>query len=463
MRARRLALSLIPLSILALAGCQQQPESAPEAPDIAELIVLTPHMEPVRDAFAQRFSLWHERMYKHPRSIRWIYKGTVEAHRHLLEVYGDTDREAVTRRQIDVFFGGGLPVHRDIVDHGYAQAIRVPEAVLSGIPTELNGQTLYDKDRMMWFGSALGGFGILYNKAAGEMRGVPAPVDWKSLAEPQYRNWVSAADPTQSGSTAECLILILLKYGWDEGWGIINGLLANCPGICPSSGFIAPNVTAGISLAGLQAEFVARRTAADAPELLEFINPPSTTAILPDPVTVLRDAPHAEAAAHFVEFVLSAEGQALWALPTDSGGPLGDPLYRYPIRPEIYQKYPDQLVVKGNPFTQKFDFKVDGAAEAAYTHLLPYILSAVAGRNHLLMQKAWATAWSEGPQSPKLAQLRTPPFPRDKAMIYAAECAKDSHEAEQLQETWTKQFREKYEAIIGGTAGAAATSTAPGR
>src|SRR5262249_29136829 len=160
----------------------------------------------------------------------------------------------------------------------------------------------------------------------------------------------------------------------------------------------------------LQAEFVARMTAAGAPDVLEYVSPPSASAITPDPMIVLKDAPHPDAAAHFVEFVLSPEGQALWALPPDQSGPSGEPLFRYPIRPDIYQKYGDKLVVKENPFTQKHEFHIDAAAEAAYTQLLPHVLNAACGSNHLRMQKAWAVAMQKGPNSPELARLREPPF-----------------------------------------------------
>lgn len=450
MKDRMIRLSLFTgLASLALSqtACQREPEAVAEAPEIQELVVLTPHAQAIRDAFAERFSLWHEKMYGQPRSIRWIYRGTVDAQRYIFEIYAEGIDPRV-RKTVDVFFGGGLPIHRDIVARGYTLPIKVPENVLSGIPHELNGQPLYGTDGT-WFGSALSGFGILYNKLACQIRDVPPPTTWSDLAQPVYRGWVAAADPALSGSTAECLVLILLKHGWEEGWGVVNGLLANCNGLSPSSAQIGPNVLSGIAIAGLQAEFVARMSAASAPEALEYVSPPSATAVTPDPVIVLKDAPHPDAAAHFVEFILSPEGQALWALPADLGGPSSEPLYRYPIRPDIYQKYGDKLVVKGNPFTEKFEFRIDPDAEAAYTQLLPHVLSAACGDNHLLMQKAWSLAWKDGPQSPRLAALREPPFPKDKALAYAQECAKSPQRAAQLEAEWSELFRKRYQAVIG--------------
>src|SRR6185295_1186321 len=144
---------------------------------------------------------------------------------------------------------------------GYAKPIQLAKEKLAAIPPELNGQPLYSPDGS-WYGTALGGFGILYNKAACKARNLPEPATWADLAKPQYRGWVAAADPAFSGSTSECLVLVLLKHGWNEGWGIVTGILANCNGLSPSSAQIGPNVLAGIAVAGLQVEFVARMTAA---------------------------------------------------------------------------------------------------------------------------------------------------------------------------------------------------------
>lgn len=439
-------------------GCDQRSQAVPEAAAVEELVVLTPHAQAIRDAFAERFSLWVEREYKKPVSIRWIHRNTVDAQRFIIDQFSRVERGS-GGIGVDVFFGGGLPVHREIVARGLAQRIEVPADILAGIPKQLQGQPLYAEDGT-WFGSALSGFGILYNKPACAMRGLPIPQTWVDLASPEYRGWVAAADPALSGSTAECLTLILLKHGWEEGWGIATGILANCNGLSPSSSHVAPNVAAGIAAAGLQVEFVARAAVAAAPEILDYASPPSATAISPDPVTVLRNPPHLEAATRFVAFVLSPEGQALWAVEPEEGGPSGEPLYRYPIRPDIYEKFSDRLVIAGNPFKQSSDFEIDPEAERAYTQLLPYLLKAACGSNHLYLQQAWARATAEGPDSPRWAKLKAPPFSREEAFRLAAECAASPQRAAELEAEWTRFFAARYLEHLPPTQPARVSSTA---
>ena len=439
-------------------GCDQRSAAVPEASAIQELVVITPHAEAIRDAFAQRFSLWFEREHKKTVSIRWIPRSTVEAQRFIIDQFSRVERGS-GGIGVDVFFGGGLPIHREIVARGLAQPIQVPADILAGIPRELHGQPLYAEDGS-WYGSALSGFGILYNKPACRMRGLPIPQTWTDLASPVYRGWVAAADPALSGSTAECLTLILLKHGWEEGWGIATGILANCNGLSPSSSHVAPNVASGIAAAGLQVEFVARAAVAAAPDILDYASPPSATAISPDPVTVLRNPPHLETAAQFVAFVLSPEGQALWAVQPEEGGPEVGPLYRYPIRPDIYEKFGDRLVVTGNPFRQSTDFRIDPEAERAYTQLLPHLLKAACGPNHLYLQQAWAAATAEGPDSPRLAKLKAPPFSREEAFRFAQECASSPQRAAELQEEWTRFFAARYREHIPDTQAEGISSTA---
>lgn len=446
----------VPLALLAvvLAGCSEKSSvpSPPEGPKVVELVVLSPHGPAIRDAFLDTFSLWHEKKYTNPVSTRWIQHGTIECQQYIFSRF--EQHPGANQIGVDVFFGGGTAVHRDVAERGYAQQIEVPKEILAGIPAELNGTPLYDPAGR-WHGTALSGFGILYNREACQVRGLPVPTTWADLASPAYRGWVGAADPAISGSTAECLALILLKNGWRDGWGMVTAILANCNGLSPSSAQIGPNIDAGITVAGVQTEFIARSVIAAAPDRLAYVNPPAATALTPDPITVLVGAKNLTVARHFVEFVLSPEGQQLWALPADVPGGPPEALYRYPIRPDVYAKHAGKLVVEGNPFAGGSEFRIDAAADVKYTKLLPALVTAACGRNHLLLQKAWAAGLAEGANSPKLALLRTPPFDETEAFKYADELAASPQRARELGAEWSRLFRQRYESILG-------PATAPG-
>jgi ABC-type Fe3+ transport system substrate-binding protein len=446
--------ALVPMILVAgLAGCRdEEVPAASDAPPMDQLVVISPHGPAIRDAFADQFSLWYDRKYGRAVSVRWIQKGTGECQQHIYEGY--TRYPESMQIGVDVFFGGGVAVHRDIARKGYAQPIEMPEEIVQAIPASLNGQALRAEDGS-WWGTALNGFGILYNRRACEIRGIRVPQAWEDLTRDEYRGWVVAANPAASGSTVQCLIMALLRHGWDDGWGVVTGILANCNGLTPSSTQIAPSVRSALAVAGLEPEFVARMAVAGWPDRLAYVNPQGATAITPDPITVLKGTTHLEAARSFVEFVLSEEGQALWAVQPDPEAALYKPLYRYPIRPDVYETYKGNLVIEGNPFTQEMGMAVDRAKLEAYTALLPTLLSAACGENHLLLQQAWRTAQDKGPDAPELVVLKTPPFDEETALRYAAEISKDPARAGDLAQEWSEKFRLKY---TGGSVPATAVA-----
>lgn len=442
--AVRAGVLLSAAACLAGFGCRpaDAPTAAADTAVQANLVVLSPHGPEIRDAFCDRFSSWYEQKYREVLTIRWIQKGTLECQR---ELYARKQDDAGA----DIFFGGGVAVHQDVAARGYAEPIELDGELLAGLPGELHGQPLRAADGT-WFGSALSGFGILYSKTGCAARDVPPPRGWSDLAAPAYRGWVAVADPAVSGSTLQCLVLILLERGWDEGWPVVLGIMANCNGVLSSSSQLAPHIRSGLAIAGLMPDFMARMSIALDPETLAYAGPEPDRAVLtPDPIMVLKGAANRVVARRFLEFVLSAEGQRLWALPHEAGGPDGMALYRYPVRPDVYDEFADRLVVPGNPFKSSSAPILDTKAEAAWTTLLPTLLTAACGRNHLALQRAWRIAAAEGEGSGRLAALRKPPMDAAAAMAAAEQMQRDPESASRLAEEWTGHFRALYEQVAG--------------
>ncbi len=440
------SLAFLILGVL-FAGCDRSQELTTVQPveDMASLVVLSPHAPVIREAFAPRFNEWHEEKYGQPVNIRWIQRGTIECYHRILATH---DRTGMSNQdRVDVFFGGGVPIHQDVANRGYSKPVQLPEEILSQIPKELYGQPLYAEDGT-WYGSALNGLGIVFNRKACDARGLTEPGTWADLADPAYSHSVVLADPSKSGSSAQCLVMILLSQGWDKGFEIMTGILGNTGGMLPSSGMIGPNVGSGLTVAGFQPEFVARMMIADQPDTLGYVNPPAATSISPDPITVLKTARNPETADRFVEFVLSEEGQSLWALKPEEGGPAGQALYRNPIRPDIYTKYGDKLVVEYNPFELKQDFDVDMEKLEVYTALIPFLINAMCGENHYALQKAWRQATAPGADSDRYTDLVMPPFSEEDSLEFARQCL-DQQKGVELEEAWTAMFRDRYAEIIG--------------
>ena len=62
-----------------------------------------------------------------------------------------------------MFFGGGIDPYWQLKELGLLERYQVADSILSAIPKDLNGVALYDPD-FTWYGTAISGFGIVYNK-----------------------------------------------------------------------------------------------------------------------------------------------------------------------------------------------------------------------------------------------------------------------------------------------------------
>ena len=213
----------------------------PSSGGAAELVVVTPHNEAIRDEFGAAFSAWHERRFGEPVRLDWrVIGGTTEIMRYLESEYQASAkvccREAAARGEslsreeamalddpskvtcrMDVFFGGGVFDHEKAERLGLTVSAWPDGEEPSGlfrdasgresIPRTLNGEVWRGK---AFYGNVLSLFGICYNKDRLRDLGIERPpASWRDLADPQYFGAVGLSDPTKSGSVAKAFDLIL--------------------------------------------------------------------------------------------------------------------------------------------------------------------------------------------------------------------------------------------------------------
>jgi len=236
------------------------------------LVVISPHIAVIRDAFERGFSDWHAEQYGQPVRIDWrAIGGTTEIMRYLQGEYlaayrawrrregrpwpaGAADAATARRKPadpglaaiwddfrahddagaytilIDVFFGGGT------YDHGLAarQGLTVPpwdaRDVPAGLLTDEDGITMMPEAlggetwrTPVFYSAALSGFGICSNPDRLADLGITEPpVRWRDLIDPRYRGAIGVTDPTKSGSIAKAFEMIIhsecrqavLEQGW---------------------------------------------------------------------------------------------------------------------------------------------------------------------------------------------------------------------------------------------------------
>jgi iron(III) transport system substrate-binding protein len=436
-------------------GCvgEEVPEARIKTPHPPlSLVVVTPHNERIQEKFEVGFTEWHAGEYKRVVNMHWVTRGTPQCQAYIQEATASS--EIITRRMVpDLMFGGGITDHRWLIERGLARPISTPLAEEEPIPASLLGVPLRD-EQGYWHATALTSFGIFCNRQACVQRGLSLPKTWGDLAQPAYYGWVALADPTRSGSNRFCLSLVLQRYGWDEGWGLVLRMAANARTLLPGSEDVIDGVASGMCLAGPSVNFNAQhRAMADGGERLAFIEPADAGAITPDVMTVLTYGSSPDVAERFMRYCLSEQGQALWSLgdrPAEESAPAvaGEPLYRYPVQPTMYDKYAGWLLVESNPFERDSDFLVDMALEQRQARIIAPLLLAACGENHVLLQRAWGAIIDAGLPTGPLAELTRPPFDEQTAYELGVRYDKGGDEARALADEWAGQFRAKYWKVL---------------
>src|SRR6185295_6455819 len=95
------------------------------------------------------------------------------------------------------------------------------------------------------YGTALSGFGILYNRSLLASHGLPEPRSWADLARPDLRGWVACVDPRGSGSAHVIYEIILQKFGWETGWSYLTRIAANSRHFTRGASGVLPLISTG--------------------------------------------------------------------------------------------------------------------------------------------------------------------------------------------------------------------------
>lgn len=267
---------------------------------------------------------------------------------------------------VDIFFGGGA---FDFI--GQAEAGRLvnsgviarhPEWFTADtIPQSVSGEEFYDQQGR-WIGAVVSSFGICYNSdSLRALRIEEIPANWEDLGDPRFMKQVALADPTKSGSAAKAFEMIIqqqmqkrmavsketdpalaISEGWIDGLRVIQRASANARYFTDAAPRVTVDVAQGDAAIGMCIDFYGRYQSeavkvGDAPSRLQYFTPAGGSSVGVDPIGLLRGAPNAGVAKHFIDFVLSLEGQKLWNFKIGApGGPLRYALRRLPVRKELY-------------------------------------------------------------------------------------------------------------------------------
>jgi phosphoglycerate transport regulatory protein PgtC len=208
----------------------------------------------------------------------------------------------------------------------------------SNIPKSVGRYPINDPDGY-YNGFAISGYGIMWNVPVLAKLGLPAPAEWGDLKKPGYYRNVGISAPSRSGTTHLIVETILQSEGWAKGWATLLEIGGNLATVTARSYGVPDGVNSGRFAIGMVIDFFGLSSMATG-NPVKFTYPTSTT-MVPANIAIIKNARHPRAAAAFIDFLLSAEGQKILFEPA---------IRRLPVLPSVYDKAPDGYP---NPFTDE--------------------------------------------------------------------------------------------------------------
>lgn len=398
-----------------------------------KLVIMTPHNEQIRVEFARAYNENRAARGLDPVTFDWRTGGTSELARTAMAQGKALAEKGREERGIgvDLFWGGGTYDHDSLargpeITRG-EETINVPVSVPFSISEdllseafpvrELAGLPLLHEERR-WIGVAFSSFGIVYNRDRLQRLDMSEPQVWGDLGATELLGEVALADPTQSGSIAATYNALLKRTGWIEGWHTLRRAFANARFFAASSTRVPMDVGSGEAAAGMCIDFYGRFQAGaspdDAPDggaRVAYVDPVRESALglmaitntEPDPISLMRAAPHMDLANDFTGWLLSQEAQSLWQLKLGAeGGPGIYQLRRQPIRRDVYDHITDWTDPEIQPFATAAPMP-PGTPD--YFSLVRGLTRAVAIDNHQHLRRAWEAIIEAGPDHPRYAEM----------------------------------------------------------
>jgi iron(III) transport system substrate-binding protein len=268
-----------------------------------EFYLITPVSKDVHDPMLKAFAAYAKKKWNVEVKTSAMPQGTPVAYGQILEWKG--------RPQADVFWGGEGTLFDNLAKEKLLDTLHLPDKMWAEIPATIGkpvGLPLKDPKKF-WVGSMLEPYGLIYQPKLLKRLGVQIK-DWDDLLNPKLKGQIAQCTPDRSSSSHASYEVILATYGWDKGWDWLKRLGANT-GIFAARSRDVPNVVA-------KGEFAVGFAVPSYMAFAEVLNGydlgfvyPKNAYVTPEPLAVLKGAPHPKAAHAFIEFVLSEEGQKL--------------------------------------------------------------------------------------------------------------------------------------------------------
>jgi len=288
-------------------------------------------------------------------------------------------QETKAKPAADIFWVSAPDAFLTLKTEGILEKYTPSKEIIARIPAKIGAFPISDPDGT-YFGFAVSGYGLMWNKHYMQNHKLPAPKEWTDLLDPRYHGHLVISAPSRSGTTHLTIEVILQAYGWDKGWALLLTSGGNMGSITERSFGVPEAVNSGQYGIGVVIDFFGMPAIASGFPV-DFVYP-SLTSVVPASVGVVKGGPNPENARAFVNYLLSDEGQMLL---------FSKEIARLPVVPDLYVKapagYPNPFKMKlgGVDFNNKLSSGRRNVVNSLYDQLITF--------RHAELKAAWAAIY----------------------------------------------------------------------
>jgi phosphoglycerate transport regulatory protein PgtC len=278
-------------------------------------------------------------------------------------------RETASRPEADIMWASAVDAFLVLKTDKLLAKYALPKEIAARIPAKVGTYPVHDPDGF-FFGFALSGYGMMWNKPYLQAHKLKPPAEWTDLIDPSYFGHLAISAPSRSGTTHLTVEAILQAYGWEKGWALLLNMGGNMAAITERSFGVPEGVDNGQYGIGIVIDFFGLSAIASGFPV-DFAYP-SLTPIVPANVGMVKGGPNPENAKRFINYLLSEEGQLL-LFKADIG--------RLPVIPALYAKapagYPDPFKMKlgGLDFNSKLSSLRYGVINSLFDQIITFRLN----------------------------------------------------------------------------------------
>lgn len=288
-------------------------------------------------------------------------------------------QETKAKPAADIFWVSAPDAFQALKTDGLLEKYSPPKEILARIPAKIGAFPISDPDGT-YFGFAVSGYGLMWNKPYMQTHKLPEPKEWTDLTDPRYYGHLVISAPSRSGTTHLTIEVILQAYGWEKGWALLLNSGGNMGSITERSFGVPEAVNTGQYGIGVVIDFFGLSAIASGFPV-DFVYP-SLTSVVPASVGIVKGGPNPENARAFVNFLLSEEGQMLL---------FSKEIARLPVIPDLYAKapagYPNPFKMKmgGVDFNNKLSSGRRNVVNSLFDHLITF--------RHAELKGAWGAIY----------------------------------------------------------------------